>query len=146
MERGGGNEGEPVVSGGRSFTELYGDHLWTVEAYDRAANEWSPLPSLNHARSRHRSNAMGDKLVVSAGFGNTSLEMFDKVLNAFAVLKNPPPKFFASLCPVGSKLVAFLSASKTVTCYDVESGEWTEEAFGLTENLVDFCCVKVPRL
>ena len=141
-------DGRLVVTGGRSV-ELYGDYLRTVEAYDRAANEWLPLPSLNFARSRHRSAAMGDKLFVSPGFGHLSFEMFDKVSNAFAVLKSPAPyfcPFFAGLCPVGSKLVAFSSASKTVTCYDVESGEWTEEAFGLTENLVDFCCVKVPRL
>ena len=143
-------EGKIVVSGGQS-TGLRRS-LNSVEAYDDLSEAWSNLPNMIKSRNYHKMVAMKNKMFV-VGVGETMCcEVYDSYCNNFVLLK-PPPKiasYFlkrpAQVLSIGNKLVVFGNRVNTVVYYDVVHDEWSKELFELSKKIINYSCVKVPRL
>ena len=50
-------------------------NLATVEVYRVDRDEWSPCPNLNIKRQSHSACVLGNKLYVSGGLGEDSIEV-----------------------------------------------------------------------
>ena len=137
-------QGKLVASGGRDPETL--DNLETVETFDHVTGKWSRMPGLNFARCQHSSVAVRNKLFVSPGFGHPSCEVFDAVCNKFVVLKSDVTYTCTGLVSIKNKLYVFSNKSTAVTCYNVETEEWSETPFEATEGLGGCCIVKIPQL
>ena len=138
-------QGRLVVSGGKYAGTL--PYLKSVEVYDHVAKKWSYMPSLNYGRCGHSSVAVRNKLFVGPGFAHLSLEVFDTVCNKFVVVKYKViNRGCVGLFSIENKLFIFSNLSSAVVCYNVETEEWSEEPFKITEDLHGCCCVKIPQL
>lgn len=142
--------GKVVVSGGT----VDGAHSRAVEAYDHETNEWAQMPSMLGAREYHGQVAVRNKLFIIArpAFypSRESCEVFDSDCQQFALIKRPVRRDQKSsrfrVVSIGEKIVAYSAFSRSYWCYDIGKDQWCEEDFELTENIIGFCCVKVPKL
>ena len=129
------------------------EKLNTVEAYDHVADEWSSLPNMIERRRYHKSVAMKNKLFVVGGYttvwGFTS-EVFDSTVNKFVLLKSSASlrnsyNFTGVVVSIGTKF-AMLRKASPVLLYDAEKEEWSDETCKIPNDLIFFCCTKVPEL
>ena len=135
-----------VASGG--YTD--DNNLSTVEAYDHAANTWTYMSSMNYGRCYHALVAIKNKLFVFGGETEV-FEMYDSFTKTFAILKPPPSVMntgykVVEAIPVGKKILIFKRYSTTITIFDLDKNEWSEERFNATKEIDDFCCFKVPKI
>ena len=154
-------EGRIVVSGGR--VSLY-RNLNTVESYDVAGNEWSPMADMVNIGIRcHSMLVVKNKMFVVGILTNraqsSNFEVYDSVCKRFTAVKTNlgynfgyNKKFnsfinfqhFRKAINVGSKIFVYRKIkSPIVICYDVEKDEWSEELCEVTENLFDYSIVSM---
>ena len=131
-----------VVSGGH-YDGGY-NNLRTVESYDVVADTWYTMPNMINIRSYHSLVVVKTKLFV---IDDRSCEVFDNTCKQFVLLKSPKISIqYAQATSIGSKIVAFQNGMSSLICYDVDTGKWSEEPCEVTSEILDFFCVKVPRL
>ena len=134
-----------VVSGGFQSAR-------TCASYDPIANKWGKFPSMRKERYDHGSVAVGQRLYVVGGFLHDSLEFYDFDAGCFTAVVGKRPECLQLLTckvlSVGGKIFVLNDNSSELFCYDAVKNEW--EVFGgggcVTENLRDFCCVKVAKV
>ena len=146
-------EGRVVVSGGWNYQNHNG--LKTVEAYDHVSDKWSSMPNMIERRYRHSLLAMKNKLFVLGGCTeniSNSCEVFDSESKKFVFLKQNSTSLVTkshlvnNTFLIGSKIITLCENSKTISCYDVEKDEWSEETFDITEDLYCFSSTIIPKI
>ena len=132
-------EGNIVVSGG-----TFDGYLNTVESYDVIADKWSSMPNMVNGKSSHSLVVVRNKLFVIGDYKDTC-EVFDNNIRKFVVLKSPEISYLNTAVSIGSKIVIFQHNTSSMSCYDADKNEWSEEPCELTEHLCEFSCAKFPR-
>ena len=126
-------DGKIVVTGGISGTE------GSVEAYDHHLNEWTYMPDLLEQHYSHGSVAMGNKFYVIGGEGTQSCEVFDKVSNKFARIKQfPRAMTFAKVevFRVQNEIIVKLDEKdENVIIYDTITDKWTSMSVNMFNSL-----------
>ena len=138
-------KGNVIVCGGYDTNNL--NYFNSVESYDVFADKWSPMSNMVYNHSFHSLVAVKNKLFVISR-NNTNHEVFDCASKKFFVLK-PHPDIIAHVVmncvAIGNKILMFLNQSSKVICYDVDKDEWSEESCGITKDLFNYSCVKMPE-
>ena len=133
-----------VICGGRGIN---GDLLNSVEFYDVFSGLWASMPNMITGKSGHGLAVANSKLYVVA---ERSCEVFDDISKCFVALK-PPKKllyfnslYFNSVISIGNKLVVYRNGCEKMFCYDINTGDWSEDFCEATNNLFRFSSIKVP--
>ena len=101
-------------------------------------------------RECHKSVALKNKQYVVGG-NPENCEVYDSFSDKFAPLELSQKYIIdylsrpKSVISIGSKLALFEDCGKIFLFYNVETGEWSEETWGVTNNLENICCAKVPQ-
>ena len=108
------------------------------------------MSSMNYGRYNHSLVAIENKLYV---FGDEfgMFEMYDSFTKSFAILKLPPSflnrrSFITGAISIGRKILIFKTYSSTITTFDLDKNEWSEENFNATKNIGGFNCLKLPKI
>ena len=128
-------QGQIVVCGGISNAS---GALKSVEAYDDAADEWLPMPSMVKGRLQSKSVSKRSKLFV-VGNLDDGCEVYDCFSNKFSLLKSQPrwagPRLLGmaelvQAFSVGSEIVLASYGRTKAVIYDVEKDKWTKRKLG----------------
>ena len=128
--------GRIVVSGGCSQRGRIEN---STEAYDRCANQWSPMPEMVEERIFHASLSIRNKIYM---IGERSCEVYDDRSGVFAAVKNQPKilrltnSHVILHATVGDKMVFFHDDLLKPCFFDPESEEWlvAEPSRGVVSN------------
>ena len=134
-------QGNIVVSGG---FDANNNELNTVESYDVFADKWTSLPNMLKSKSFHSLVVVKDKMF-AFGHGTESCEVFDNVCNKFIALKHQPSITFSKSVSIGNKILIFQENRSSITYYDVDKDEWSEESCEITKHLENFSLTKLPQ-
>lgn len=136
-------DGKVLVAGGfKSIgTAAQTEIAATAELYDPAANSWTPLASMSHARYGHRATLLADgRLLVTGGFDATNVqgaEIYDPASNSWSpagTMLHPRLWNSAVLLSNGNVMVAggLIDASgeatDSVEIYDTLTNSWSAGA------------------
>ena len=119
----------------------------SVEAYDHTADTWSNMPNMVKGTYDHSLVAIKDKLYV-IGF---SCEVYDSLSKKFVLINKP--SWGSSLyigqknraVSIANKIFVFRRNESKITSYNVDTEEWTEEEYDVTNLIKTECCVKMPQ-
>ena len=124
----------------------------SVEAFEHASNTWASMPPMVIPRNGHTLVAVKSKLFVF-GFMTEVFEVYDSRAKKFAILKYPSRfagenelKRINGAVQVGGKIIIFRAFSTKVTVFDLDKGKWSEEICEATKDLMDFNCLKLPKM
>ena len=135
-------DGKIVVSGGRNGNYT-NPSFNTVESYDVLPDRWSAMPSMVSGKSNHGLVVVKNKLF-AMGARSETCEVYDNICKKFVVFESPRVKLQSYYVSIGSKIFAFQNKQPVAICYDVDKNKWSEEKCEVTNNLINFSCVKVP--
>ena len=131
-----------VVSGGVDINNFVAN---TVESYNVISKTWSPMPNMINGRSHHSMLVVKHKLF-ALGSSNNTCEVFDSTSNQFSDLK--PPRIlrhgFSQCISDANSIIVFQGNLSLAFRFDVDKNDWSDVEFGVTDNLVSFCAVKIP--
>ena len=108
------------------------------------------MPNMIEGRYLYKSAAIKNKLYLVEGYPE-NCEVNDSFSDKFAPLELSQKYIIdylsrpKSVISIGSKLALFEDCGKFFLFYNVETGEWSEETWGVTNNLENICCAKLPQ-
>ena len=106
----------------------------TFERYDPLANQWTPLPSLNSARSGMIGAVLNDQFYAIGGSTLSSVEIYDPSANSWSFGSSLPEILYSGRAiTLNGKILVFgghdVSAEvSSVREYDPGTEEWTSKA------------------